>query len=165
MTAHAKANFPAYLNHTERLPVVPRFLLNYNAFAYLRKLLSHKPAVTDGLCSRFASRVALHFPEIANRIDEADFGVLHLEVGELKLATRDAILRRDWDEVVSHYAFVAELLATAGDELRDALHVSYLGNLFYGELAVNYAKARCLLPRPLSVALEKIERHYEQLIP
>ncbi len=164
MTSRGAAS-SGYTNHTVRNPAVPPFLLNYAAFAYLRRVLSQRPALSAGALSRFASRLALHFPDIATRIDEDDFGVLHLEIGELKLATRDAILRRDWDRVASHFGFVAMLLEDAGSELCDAIRISYLGNLFYGEMSVNYAKARCLLPRPLAIELEKVERHYEQLIP
>jgi len=47
--------------------------------------------------------------------------------------------------------------------LHDAIGISYLGNLFYDEISINYAKARTLLPRRLAVALEIIERHYEEL--
>ncbi len=165
MTSRPTAAMQAYLNKTPRIAAVPRLVLNYKAFAYLRKLMSYKAMITAGACSRFANRLALHLPSVATRIDEADFGVLHLEVGELKLATRDAIISHDWETVASHFAFVTELLQDAGGELRDALHISYLGSLFYGELHVSYAKARCMLPRPLAIALEKVERHYEQLIP
>ncbi len=113
----------------------------------------------------FAVHLARHFPEVAARIDDCDFGVLHLEVGALKLATRDAIAKRDWHTVCNYFNFVADLLAGAGDELRDAVNVSYLGNLFYGETSPDFAKARTLLPKPLAEALAKIESHFEDLVP
>jgi len=80
-------------------------------------------------------------------------------------AKRHAIGRHDWDYVRKHFSFVARMLENAGAELRNALHVSYLGNLFYGETSLDYAKARILLPKPLAIALEKVERHYEDLVP
>ncbi len=141
----------------------PRSPLEYNSFYYLHKVICLKSLPVAGN-SRFASHLALHFPEAAARINEYDFGVLHLEVGALKLATRDAIAQRDWDTVASHFAFVSEMLADGGPELRDALRVSYLGNLFYGETTLNYAKARSLLPRGLGAALADIESHYESLV-
>ena len=63
----------------------------------------------------------------------------------------------------THFAFVDNLLEAAEPELHDAIGISYLGNLFYDEISINYAKARTLLPRRLAVALEIIERHYEEL--
>ena len=143
---------------------VPRFQLDYNSFGELHKLVCLKSLPLAGN-SRFASHLALYFPEVAARIDEGDFGILHLEVGALKLATRDAINHRDWHTVCKHFAFVEDLLGNAGDELRGALEVSYLGNLLYGETSINYAKARTLLPSLLAASLEKTEMHYESLVP
>ena len=143
---------------------IPRFQLDYNSFCDLQRMVSLKSLPVAGH-SRFASHLALHFPEAAARIDENDFGVLHLEVGALKLATRDAIAKCDWNTVAEHFAFVAEMMEGAGAELRDALHVSYLGSLLYGETSLNYAKARSMLPKKLASALEKVERHYEYLVP
>ena len=96
-------------------------------------------------------------------IDEADLGVLHLEVAALKMAAHDAILRRDWPTVRRHFAFVDSVLEIAETELHDAIGVSYLVNLFYHETSINFAKARTLLPKRLSVALEIMERHYEEM--
>ncbi len=141
-----------------------RFRLDFRAFGYLQQLMRFKSAQPTPARSDFASRLASHFPEIADRIDESDLGILHLEVGELKLATAHAIARRDWDAVAAHFAFVNDLLQDDGNtDLRDAVHVSYLGNLFYGETSINHAKARCMLPQRLAGALYDIERHYEQL--
>lgn len=82
-------------------------------------------------------------------------------MGALKLDTRAAILSQDWTTVNGHFVFVAGMLESAGTELRDALHVSYLGSLLYGETSISFVKARTLLPKSLVIALEKIERHYE----
>ena len=112
---------------------------------------------------QIASHLALYFPEVAAMMDEGDFGVLHLEIGVLKLATLDAIIRRDWETVKKHFIFIADLFEHAGTELCNALEISYLGNLLYGETSINFAKARSMLPKPLTIALEKIERHYEDL--
>ena len=140
----------------------PATRFDYNSFAKLRKLTFLHPIPVAGY-SRFAGFLAIHFPEVAASIDEADFGVLHLEVGELALATRAAILKRDWPAVRTHFAFVDSVLQSADTELHGAIGVSYLGNLFYGETSINYAKARTLMPKRLAVALEIIERHYEEL--
>lgn len=142
--------------------VQPKVKFDYNSFRHLYKLALLKPVPFAGY-SRFAGYLAIHFPEVASCIDEADYGVLHLEVGEFKLATRNAILKRDWPTVRTHFEFIDSLLESADMELHDAIGVSYLGNLFYSETSLNYAKARSLLPKRLAVALEIIERHYEEL--
>ncbi|HEY5993126.1 MAG TPA: hypothetical protein VIU46_00840 [Gallionellaceae bacterium] len=141
-------------------PHKPRF--DYNSFRYLYTLAQLKPIPVAGY-SRFAGYLAIHFPEVASKIDEADYGVLHLEVGELRLATRSAILQRDWPTVRAHFEFADSILKTADVELHDAIGVSYLGSLFYSETSLNFAKARTLLPKRLAVALEIMERHYEEL--
>lgn len=112
---------------------------------------------------RFADRLATRFPEVAATIEHDDFGVLNLEVDALKLATRAAILKRDWPTVNQHLTFVDELLQTPDTELHEAIGVSYLTNLFYGETSIDFAKARILLPKRLAAALEIMERHYEEL--
>lgn len=139
------------------------FQLDENSFQDMYRVVCLKSLPVNGR-SRFASHLALYFPEAAARIDESDFGILHLEVGALKLETRDAINRRNWDVLRKHFAFVSEVMQEAGPDLRDAIKVSYLGSLFYGEISLNYAKARSLLPRNLAAALGAIEEHYEGLV-
>lgn len=143
---------------------IPRFQLDFNSFYDLHRLVCLKSLPVAGH-SRFASHLALYVPEAAARIDEYDFGILHLEVGALTQVSRDAIAKRDWDMVSGHFAFVAGMLDDAGADLHDALLVSYLGSLFYGETTLNFAKARSLLPKKLAVALESVESHYEHMVP
>lgn len=145
-----------------RAGVVPRFMIDYRAFGTLHRLVVSR-AMRQEMGSRFAARLAMHFPEVAVRIDDGDFGILHLEVGALRLASLEAMLQGDWYAVLRHFNFVADLYETCGEELRRALQVSYLGNLFYGEVAKAYAQARVLLPPTLVIALEKVERHYEDM--
>ncbi len=112
---------------------------------------------------RFADYLAAHLPEVAATVDESDFDVLHSEVDALKLATRNAILRGDWPTVGAHFVFVDNMLESADIELHDAIGISYLVNLFYGETSADFAKARTLMPKRLATALEIMERHYEEL--
>lgn len=136
--------------------------LDRESFGDPRKLAFFKPISLAG-SSRFAGYLAIHFPEVVASIDEADWGVLHLEVAALKVATHGAILRRDWPAVHKHFAFVDSVLEIAETKLHEAIGISYLVNLFYSETSINFAKARTLLPKRLAVALEIMERHYEEL--
>lgn len=142
---------------------IPRLQPNSSLFQYPHRLACFK-FIPVSEHTRFASHLALYFPDAAARIDEVDFGTLHLEVGALKLETRDAIAKRNWNAVRDHYVFISMVMEDAGAELRDAVRISYLGDLFYGETSLNYAKARSLLPRSLASALGAVEAHYEGLV-
>lgn len=120
-------------------------------------------SLAAGESPRFADHLAARFPEVAATIDEADFGDPHYEVDALKLATHDSILKQDWPTASAHFAFVDDILESAGPEMHEAIGISYLVNLFYGETSPDFAKARTLMPKRLAAALEIMERHYEEL--
>ncbi len=141
---------------------MPGFQLDENAFHDVYRLVCLKSLPLAGR-SHFANLLALHLPEAAARIDDSDFGILHLEVGALKLVSRDAIARRNWNVLRTHFAFASEIMAEAGADLRDAIRISYLGNLFHSESSLNYAKARSLLPSNLAAILKTVEAHYDKL--
>jgi len=136
--------------------------LDFRSFVNLKKVAAD-PARPLDAGSWFAFTLAIHFPEVAMCVDEDDYGVLHLEVGRLMLASRNAILARDWNTLTRHFAFIAAIMDNAGPELLDAIDVSYLSNLLHDEASINYAKARTLLPRPLLHRMELLERHYSIL--
>ena len=135
------------------------FELDYKSFGDIQSVLSLK----SGHVSGFSSCLAQSLPEVAAQMDEYDFGSLHLEVGVLTLATRNAIARRDWYSVGKYFHFAAGLMKNGGHELVDALTVSYVESLLYGETTLNYMKARSLLPESLAAALAGVERHYQAL--
>ena len=113
--------------------------------------------------SRFAEILAAYFPDVAATIDETESGNLRHEVDTLKLATRKAILEHDWITARAHFALVDHILESAGIDIHEAIGVSYLVNLFYGETTPEFAKARMLMPKRLASALELMERHFEEL--
>ncbi len=108
----------------------------------------------------FVHHVALHLPDVSERIAEDDFGVLHLEMGAMKLATQDAIRHHELHTVRRHFAFIAYLYEHADNALYNAILVSYLEALFMDETAPAYENARSLLPPSLAEALKRAElRH------
>ncbi len=123
----------------------------------------NKAAGKTATTPRFSDYLAAQLPDVAATIDEADFGMLHSEVDALKLASRKAILERNWPMVRAHLSFVDEMLESADTELHEAIGTSYLVNLFYGETSPEFAMARTLMPKRLANALEIMERHYEEL--
>ncbi len=135
---------------------------DYESFERLLRLVYLRPLHVAG-DSRLASYLALYLPEVASRIGYDDLGVLHLEMGVLKLAVRDAIARRDWSAVGRYFEQVARMMEDAGPEVYDAISVSLLGALFYAEGSLVYQKARTLLPEPLRLALSLVEQHYREV--
>jgi len=146
-------------------PCAQDFKLNFRLFAAMRQVLrrrSHAIPVTIMTRADFIHHVTLHMPEVASRIEEDDFGVLHLEMGAMKLATREAIVRYEFHTVRRHFTFIAYLFDHADAPLRDAIVVSYLGSLFIGDATSQYVNARGLLPANLASALKKLELRYRR---
>ncbi len=111
----------------------------------------------------FVRHVALHLPDVSARIAEDDFGILHLEMGAMKLATRDAIRGYDFHAVRRHFAFIAYLYEHADSALFGAITVSYLEALFMDEAAAEFKSARSLLPSNLDEALRRAELRHNLL--
>lgn len=139
------------------------FRLNFALFAALRQSLrSHSHAVPVTIMTRadFIHHITLHMPEVSARIEEEDFGILHLEMGAMKLATRDAIARYEFHTVQRHFAYIGYLFEQADRELCDAILVSYLESLFLDNAAPEYRSARSMLPARLEQALKNTERRF-----
>jgi hypothetical protein len=142
------------------------FRFNFNVFSALRQTLrarSKSMPVTIMTRADFIHHITLHMPEVSARIQEDDFGILHLEMGAIKLATKDAIRRYEFHTVRRHFSFISYLFEHADNELYDAILISYLEPLFIGEFASEYLNARSLLPANLEDALKKAELRYDLL--
>ena len=89
-------------------------------------------------------------------------GRLHLEVADFRQATERAIdAGRLW-AAEGHFRLVAELLAVAGPELRNALEVSYLEDLALGEFTPNRHRAvRERMPAELRAVLIGHHAHWQ----
>ena len=142
---------------------VPGLPINFKLFSAARQAL-HARRASRGVSAmgreEFIRHVTLHLPEVAARIEEDDFGVLHLEMAAMKLATRDALLRFDFHTVRRHFAFISYLFAHADNALQDAIRISYLEALFLDETASEYDRARAFLPELLEEALRHSERYF-----
>ncbi len=139
-----------------------------NALAALRQSLRTRSARTPGARmtgADFMQYMARHIPEAHAFIEQDDIGHAHLEMGAMRLATRDAIDRDDFQAVYRHFSVIGGWLGYAEDELFDAIIVSYLEALFVGNAAPEYRNARGLLPLNLEEALQKIEQHFARLEP
>jgi hypothetical protein len=138
-------------------------LFDFKTFASLRRMVSHQQSKPLLRRADFMKQITLYLPEVAARIEESDFGVLHLEVGAIKLATKDAIASRDFASVRKYLMLVAEFFDRADTELYDAIRVSFLEGLFLEETSSAYTEARNMLPRSMENVLRQSELHLERL--
>jgi hypothetical protein len=146
------------------------FRFNFNVFSAMRQVLRSRaqampvtiPITVMGRAD-FIHHVTLHLPEVSALIEEDDFGVLHLEMGAMKLATQCAILRYEFYTVRRHFAFISYLFEHADKALYDAILVSYLESLFIGESTAEYESARGLLSANMREALKRAELRYQLL--
>lgn len=144
------------------------FRLNFNVFSAMRQAVrARTPSVPITVMGRadFIHHITLHLPEVSSRIEEDDFGVLHLEMGAMKEATRDAIISYEFHTVRRHFAFISYVFEHADTAMYDAIMISYLDALFMGETTPEYHSARSLLPKNLAEALRKAELRYSLLHP
>lgn len=135
---------------------------DYRTFASLRRMVAHQQSKPLLKRTDFMKQAILYLPEVVARIEESDFGILHLEVGAMRLATRDAIVRRDFATVRRHLLLIAELFERADAELYEAIRISYLEALFLDETSVTYGEARGLLSRPMENVLRQAEAALER---
>ncbi len=137
-------------------------LLDFKTFASLRRIVTHQQSKPLLRRTDFMKQVTLYLPEVAERIEESDFGILHLEVGTMKLATRDAFARSDFATVRKHLSLIADLFDRADAELYEAIRISYLEALFLDEVSAAHIVARSMLPQPMENALRQSESHLEK---
>lgn len=137
-------------------------LLDFKTFASLHRMVTHQQSKPLIKRTDFMKQVTLYLPEVAARIEESDFGIVHLEVGALKLATRDAFTRSDFATVRKHLSLIADVFDRADAELYDAIRISYLEALFLDQTTAAHIVARGMLSRPMENALRQAELRFEK---
>lgn len=144
--------------------VQPHFehLLDFKTFSSLHCIASQK---SKPLVKRadFFHLVTLYLPDVAARIEESDFGIIHLEIGAMKLATLDAFVRNDFATVRKHLFLISDLFDRADAELYAAIRISYLEAIFLGETSAAHIVARGMLSNPMENALRQAELRLEKL--
>lgn len=102
-------------------------------------------------------------PGVAAEIDDQDRSALHMEMSALARATCRAIENGDENSIRRHFEFIDSVLSNAAPEVENAVHVSYLENVFLGEEKAAFLRARSTLPDRLSAALSDLEAHWRLL--
>ena len=100
-------------------------------------------------------------PDEAAEID--DERSLHMEMSALARATCRAIEKGDEHSIRRHFEFIDSVLSNATSDVENAVHVSYLENVFLGEERAAFLRARSTLPDRLSAALSDLEAHWRLL--
>lgn len=136
--------------------------LDFKTFASLRRMVTHQQSKPLVKRSDFMKQVTLFLPEVAALIEESDFGIVHLEVGAMRLATRNAIAGCDFACVHRYLLMIADLFDRADAELYDAIRISFLEALFLDESSSPYMEARNMLSRPMENALRQAELALER---
>jgi hypothetical protein len=137
-------------------------LLDFKTFASLRRMVSHQQSKPLIKRTDFMKLVTLYLPEVAARIEESDFGIVHLEIGAMKLATKEAFARSDFATVRKHLLLVADLFDRADAELYEAIRISYLEALFLGDTSAAHIVARGMLSNAMENALRQAELRLEK---
>lgn len=149
--------------HTDSFMQQVEALLDFKTFTSLRRMVAHQQNKPQIKRADFIKQITLYLPDVAARIEESDFGSVHLEVGAMKLATHEAIVRRDFATVRNHLFTAIDLYERADPELRDALRISYLEALFLGESAAEFMQARSMLSRPMENVLRQSELRWKKM--
>ena len=71
--------------------------------------------------------------------------------------------RRVPSTITRHFALMERVLSSAASDVENAVHVSYLENIFLGEDRPAFLAARQNLPPRLARGLIELEQHFENL--
>lgn len=94
------------------------------------------------------ARLTAEFPEVAAQIRDDEAGLLHYEVAAFRRATGEALDSGHLWSAERHFRFVAEMLAEADPQLRNALEISYVEDLALGDFSPErHAAVKSRMPR------------------
>src|SRR5512141_2899752 len=152
-------SLPAHTTPHADMPLADSFdhLLDFKTFSSLRRMAAHQRSKPLIRRADFLKQVLAHLPEVAAFIDESDFGIVHLEIGAMKLSTRAAFARSDFATVHKHLTLIADLFDRADAELYDAIRISYLEAICIGETSAAHIVARGMLPSSMENVLRQAE--------
>lgn len=163
MITHPSQTLPHTIpNNIEGSMTPVEHLLDFKTFASLKRMVMHQQSKALIQHADFIKQILLFLPQVAPFFEESDFGIVHLEVGAMKLATRDAFARNDFSAVRKHLSLIANLFNRADAELYDALRISYLEALFLGETSAAHIVARGMLSRQMENVLREAELAQEK---
>ena len=81
-------------------------------------------------------------PDLAAEIDDEERSLLHMEMSAVARATCRAIENGDENSIRRHFEFIDSVLSNAASDVENAVHVSYLENIFLGEERAAFLSVR-----------------------
>lgn len=113
--------------------------------------------------NEFIEGVKDRFPESFKEMKDVEDGLLHIDMGDFARTTESAIIEGNTELFQTHFTFISELFSKADPDLKNAIYVSYLENVFLFHTKQKFLDARKMLPMNLSKALVELEVHFEKL--
>lgn len=111
---------------------------------------------------QFLAELGAEFPDVVSQIRPDESGLLHCEVGAFRRVTESAMDGGRLWTAERHFRFVERVLREASPDVRNALEVSYLEDLAFGELtAARYKAVRERMPRTLRAVLVRHRREWQ----
>jgi hypothetical protein len=103
---------------------------------------------------QFLDRLTSEFPEVVAQIRPEEWGFLHLEASAFRRATEQATDSGHFWLAEKYFRFVETALEHADPELRNALEISYLEELAFGEFTPErYRVVKERMPKSLRAIL------------
>lgn len=106
----------------------------------------------------FIEMLTAQFPEVPALFDDCRIGLLHCEMAAFARMTEEAMDQGKHWQVESYFRFVEEMRMQASPELENAIDVSYIEFLAFGEYsAIRHQAIRERMPKTLKAILFEID--------
>ena len=111
--------------------------------------------------SEFLDQLSAEFPDIAAEVREAGDGLLHLEAAAFRGATERAMDAGHFWAAEQHFRFVERVLGEAAPDVENALGVSYIEDLAFGECTPQrYRAVKERMPAKLRVDMVRLHPNW-----
>jgi hypothetical protein len=98
------------------------------------------------------------FPEVPQAFSEYGKGLLHIEMGDFARLTEEAMDEGRFWPAEKYFRFIERVRESANPEVANAVEVSYIEYLAFGELTDNrYQAMKRRMPQSLRVILLEID--------
>jgi hypothetical protein len=111
----------------------------------------------------FDKILAERLPDVVSGLDDDERALLHCEMAALARATNQAIEKGDRTTEIAHFELIEAVFAQAAPDVANAVYVSWLENVFFGNQRNEFLEARARLPARLAKGLRELEQHFESL--
>lgn len=107
--------------------------------------------------TKFLQMLTEEFPEVPQAFDENITGLLHCEMGCFARLTEEAMDAGHFWQVERYFRFIERVREDAAPEVENAIDVSYVEFLAFGEVTGNRHQAMKRMPETLRTILLEID--------